>query len=135
MEKECIFCKIIRDEIPVKKLYEDDFVIVFLDANPKTKGHLLIIPKQHYENIFDTPDNILERINVVCKKMSELLKEKLGATGVNIVNASGADAQQSIFHLHYHVVPRYKNDGIDLWFHGESKIKENNDIVFERLTR
>jgi histidine triad (HIT) family protein len=133
MENDCIFCRIVRGEIPAKIVYEDELVLCFLDVNPKTKGHLLIIPKEHYENIFDTPDDSLERINVVAKKMGLLLKERLGAKGVNVINASGKDAQQSVFHLHYHVVPRFLDDGMDLWFHGESKFLEDVDKVYELL--
>ena len=119
--EECFFCKIVNNEIPCFQLFEDDLVKVFLDINPVSKGHLLVIPKQHFENIFTVPDNVLIRITQVCKKMALLCKEKLGATGVNIVNASGKDAQESVPHLHFHVVPRYKKDGLDLWFHGKSK--------------
>jgi histidine triad (HIT) family protein len=119
--EECLFCKIVNNEMPCFQLFEDDLVKVFLDINPVSKGHLLVIPKQHFENIFTVPDNVLIRITQVCKKMALLCKEKLGATGVNIVNASGKDAQESVPHLHFHVVPRYKKDGLDLWFHGKSK--------------
>lgn len=123
---DCIFCKIVNNEIPSSVIYEDDYVKSFLDVNPVSKGHILVIPKTHYKDIFETPDEILERINTVCKKMAILCKEKLNATGVNIVNASGKDAQQSVFHLHYHVVPRYKDDGLNLWFHGNKHQAQEN---------
>ncbi|MFW6025253.1 MAG: HIT family protein [Candidatus Woesearchaeota archaeon] len=133
MMKDCIFCKILNEEIDSLDLYEDDLVKAFLDVNPKSNGHLLVVPKKHYENIFKTPDKVLKRINVVCKKMALLCKEKLNCKGVNIINASGKEAQQSVFHIHYHVLPRYKNDGIDLSFHGDSEvikdIKETHKIL------
>jgi histidine triad (HIT) family protein len=132
--EDCIFCKIIEGKIPSKKVYEDEKVFCFLDVNPKTKGHLLVIPKKHYKDIFETPSDYLESINVTCKRMAILLKEKLGATGVNILNASGKDAQQSVFHLHYHVMPRYPKDGLDLWFHGKSNFNEEVDKVYKKLT-
>ena len=119
--KDCIFCKIVKGEIPCFGTYEDELVKVFLDVNPVSEGHLLAIPKKHYQDIFEAPDNVLVEINKLCKKMSLLCREKLCADGVNIVNASGAQAQQSVFHLHYHIVPRYKNDGLNLWFHGKKK--------------
>ena len=119
--KECIFCKIANKETPCFGVYEDSLVKVFLDTNPVSEGHLLVIPKEHYRDIFETPDRILGRINQVCKKMALLFKEKLNVDGVNIVNASGAQAQQSVFHLHYHVIPRYNNDNLNLWFHGKLK--------------
>ncbi len=127
--KDCIFCKIINKEIDSFEIYEDDIVKVFLDENPKSNGHLLVVPKKHYENIFDTPKKVLAKINEVCKEMAQLCKQKLDCDGVNIVNASGKEAQQSVFHLHYHVVPRYENDNIDLWFHGQSEdIKEIKEV-------
>ena len=130
---ECIFCKIANNEIPCLQIFEDDLVKAFLDVNPISNGHLLVIPKEHFENIFVTPDEVLAHINQVCKKMALLCKEKLNATGVNIVNASGKDAQQSVFHLHFHVVPRYENDGLDLWFHGRSKDYEEVKKIQKKL--
>lgn len=127
--KDCIFCKIVNNKIDNFCIYEDDVIKVFLAINPISKGHLLVIPKKHFEDIFKTPAKVLNKITVICKKMSSLCKEKLGATGVNILNASGKDAQQSVFHLHFHVVPRYKNDGLDLWFHG--KLKEDKKEINE----
>ncbi len=125
---ECIFCKIANGEIPSFKLFEDDDVLAFLDVNPVSEGHLLVIPKDHHENIFEIPEEKLRRISEVCKDMSMLCKEKLGATGVNVLNASGKDAQQSVFHIHFHVIPRSSGDGLDLQFHGRSldsdKMKE-----------
>jgi len=118
---ECVFCKIVKQQIPCFQLFEDDLVKVFLDVNPVSNGHLLVIPKKHYENIFKVPSEALNRIIQVCQKMSVLCKDKLGATGVNILNASGKDAQQTVFHLHFHVIPRFKNDKLDLFLHNKSK--------------
>ena len=129
----CIFCKINRREVPSKTLYEDELVRAILDVNPVSKGHILVIPKKHYKNIFETPDIVLERINVICKKLSIVTKEKLNATGVNILNASGKDAQQSVFHLHYHIVPRFENDKMDLWFHQEAKDNIDLEELFNHL--
>ena len=125
--EDCIFCKIIKGDIPSYKLYEDNDIFVFLDINPVSKGHLLVIPKEHYENIFETPTEVLGKINQICKKMALICKERLDATGVNVLNASGKDAQQTVFHIHYHVVPRHKDDGLDLWFQGKS----DSDVVEE----
>jgi len=104
-----------------------------LDINPVSEGNLLVVPKEYYENIFDASDEILEKINVVCRKMGKLCKDKLGATGVNILNASGKDAQQSAFHLHYHVVPRSKNDNIDLWFPEHVSGAIHMQKIYEKL--
>lgn len=131
--EECIFCKIVNNKIPCLQIFEDDLVKVFLDANPISNGHLLVVPKEHFENVFVTPDEVLAHISKICKKMALLCKEKLNATGVNIVNASGKDAQQSVFHLHFHVVPRYENDGLDLWFHGKTKSYEEAKEIQRKL--
>ncbi len=122
---ECIFCKMVRGEIPFGKgkIWEDENFIAFLDVNPITKGHTLVIPKKHFENIFEASDEIAGKINLVCKKVAILLKEKFNVNAVNIVNASGKVAQQSVFHLHYHVIPRRESDGLDLWFHKKDEHK------------
>lgn len=132
--KDCIFCKIARKESDALILYEDEFIIAFLDIHPVSKGHLLVVPKEHFENIFEATDEILSKINVACKKMGQLCKDRLGATGVNILNASGKDAQQSVFHIHYHVVPRFKDDNIDLWFPEDTKNIAQVKEVYEKLT-
>lgn len=129
----CVFCKIGNGEKECFKVYEDDLIVALLDIHPCSPGHILVIPKEHYESIFDTPNEVLGRINIVCKKMGLLCKEKLGATGVNTLNASGKDAQQSVFHLHFHVIPRYEEDGLDLWFHGESNKVEDVKEVYDKL--
>jgi histidine triad (HIT) family protein len=132
-QANCIFCKINKGEIPSYTLYEDELVRVFLDVSPEAKGHLLIIAKEHYENIFDAPDEVLARINIVAKKMALVLQDKLGATGVNVINNSGADAQQKVSHIHYHLIPRFKDDALDLKFNGKSKEEINIEEVFKKL--
>ncbi len=128
-QENCIFCKINKGEIPSYTLYEDELVRVFLDVFPKAKGHLLIISKDHDENIFDASDEVLARINVVAKKMALILQAKLGATGVNIVNNSGIDAGQEVLHLHYHVIPRYKNDNFKVF----ALAQENKGLDFKDI--
>src|SRR5487761_638675 len=96
---DCIFCKIVRGEIDAAKVYEDDDTLSFLDVNPLTKGHCLVIPKKHFENIFDIDKEILQKIISSAKNISEKLKKSLDAPGVNLVNASGKDAEQSVFHF------------------------------------
>lgn len=122
---DCLFCKIIAWEIPSHKLYEDADTFVFLDIHPVSRGHLLVIPKRHCVNVFDIKPDDLKKVMVVAQRFAQLAIERLDATGVNIVNASGEDAQQSVGHLHFHVVPRYPIDGIDLWFHGS----DSSDLV------
>lgn len=129
---EYIFCKIAYDELPCFKLFEDNLVKAFLDLNPT----LRVIYKSFQKNIlkiFLLPDTIIARINQVCKKMALLCKEKLDAAEVNILNASGKDAQQSVFHLYFHVVSRFKKDGLDLCFHEKFKYIENIKKIQEKL--
>lgn len=132
--KDCIFCKIINGEIKAHKVYEDDFCLAFLDVHPATDGHILVIPKKHYENIFDVQNDDLHRLSDAVKKVSEKLKTNFNATGVNILNASGVDAQQSIFHLHIHVIPRFKDDKVNLWFKEQQQIVVNLDDVAKKIT-
>ena len=116
---KCVFCDIVNGEIPSVKIWEDEGHIAILDANPVTEGHTLLIPKEHYENIFELPDELAAQMNIACKKVAILLREKFNVNAVNILNASGKAAQQSVFHIHYHIVPRRESDGLDLWFHGK----------------
>lgn len=104
----CIFCKIINNEIPSYTLYEDDIVKVFLDIEPKTNGDTLIIPKKHFENLKDIPLEALGHINKVTKEMYSLLKEKLHCDGLTLIQNNGYG--QEIKHYHVHLTPRYQND-------------------------
>lgn len=122
----CIFCKIIKGEIPCKKIYEDKFVIAFLDINPVTLGHTLVVPKEHFENIYNIPEEVLSNVTRVTKQLSTQYKEKLGNSGLNILQANGEIAGQTVFHYHMHIVPRYEDDGINLWFH--RSVKKNIDL-------
>lgn len=118
---DCIFCKIIGGDVPSYKIYEDENVYAFLDIAGDVFGHTLVVPKNHYENIFDIPENELNSVMNAVKKISKHFLT-VGYTGVNIMNASGVDAQQSVFHLHFHILPRSKNDGLDTW----PKFAKNN---------
>ena len=109
----CVFCKIINGEIPSYKLYENDFVMCFLDISQATKGHTLIVPKKHFDNIFDLDKEYSKEILKAATIVSNILKEKLGVENVNLLNNSGALAGQTVMHFHLHVIPRYGNDEVD----------------------
>lgn len=111
----CIFCKIVKGELEAKKIHEDESVLAFIPKDQVSNGHTLVIPKEHYESIFDIPKELLQKVVIVSQELSQKYKIELSASGVNILHASGKDAQQSVFHFHIHVVPRYPNDGLDLW--------------------
>lgn len=107
--KDCIFCKIINKEIPASTIYEDDLVKVFLDVNPITNGHMLIIPKIHYENVFDIDKKIVNHsIELIKTKLYPLIKDKLNCDGLTISQNNGFG--QEVKHYHIHVIPRYLND-------------------------
>lgn len=131
---DCVFCKIIKGEIPSTGIYEDEVVKVFLNINPASRGHLLVIPKEHFENVLDCPDEILSHIIKVSKKIAKLAKEKLGADAINIANNSGKEAGQEVFHLHFHVVPRYKDDGMKLDFINKKDLNDNLEDIKNIIT-
>lgn len=103
----CIFCKIINNEIPSAKVYEDEHILAFLDISQVTKGHTLIIPKQHVRNIFDTPAYVSAKIFERVPKIAQAIKAAFKPAGLNILNNNEAPADQSVFHLHFHLIPRY----------------------------
>lgn len=111
----CIFCKIIRKEIPASIIYEDDFSLAFLDINPVNIGHTLLLPKEHYENIFDVPEELLAKLTINSKKLAVSIKKSLAADGINISSNNGAAAGQLISHAHTHIIPRYNGDGFTHW--------------------
>lgn len=111
----CIFCKILNGEIPSYKIYEDEDTYVFLDISDDVVGHTLVIPKMHYENVLDVDDKLLEKIMLVVKKVAKHYVDDCGFSGVNILNNSGIDANQSVMHLHFHILPRKENDGIKVY--------------------
>lgn len=113
--EDCIFCKIIRGEIPSYKIYEDDYVYSFLDISNDGNGHILVIPKSHSVNMLDTSSENLAHVMDAIKLISNHLVDNCGFSGVNIINASGKDAEQSVFHLHFHLLPRKNNDGIKVF--------------------
>ncbi len=110
-EKDCIFCKIANGDIPSKMLYEDEEFKVILDVGPATRGHALILPKNHYVNLYELPDEIAVKVMLLAKKMAVLMTEKLGCDGFNLVQNNGKAAGQTVFHFHLHLIPRYKEDG------------------------
>lgn len=112
MKKDnCIFCKIIGGEIPSYVLYEDEQFKVILDVNPATKGHALILPKEHYANLYELPEETAADAMKLAQRMMRKMTEKLDCDGFNIVQNNGEAAGQTVFHFHMHLIPRYKNDG------------------------
>lgn len=111
---ECIFCKIANGEIPSTTLYEDNDFRVILDVNPASKGHTLILPKKHAENLYDLPDETASKALVLAKNMASKIEKALECDGLNLVQNNGETAGQTVFHFHMHIIPRYKNDSVKL---------------------
>ena len=115
-DNNCIFCKLANGEIPTNTLYGDDEFRVIFDVNPATKGHAIILPKEHYKYMFELPDETASKVYVLAKKMATVMKEKFGADGFNIVQNNAECAGQTVFHFHMHLIPRYENDhAFKLW--------------------
>lgn len=113
--EDCIFCKIIKGEVKADIISEDEVCLVFKPLKPVTDGHILVVPKDHSENILDIDDKILKEVVITSKEISSDIIKENKATGVNLLHASGKDAQQSVFHFHIHIVPRRLDDGLDMW--------------------
>lgn len=106
----CIFCKIAAGEIPSKTLYEDEEFRIILDLGPATRGHALILPKNHYRNLFDLPEEDAKKVMALAKKMVLQMREKLNCDGFNLVQNNEETAGQTVFHFHMHLIPRYEGD-------------------------
>ncbi|MCJ7843597.1 HIT domain-containing protein [Lederbergia sp. NSJ-179] len=131
--KDCIFCKIAKGEAKSWKVYEDEHAYAFLDINPVSKYHTLIIPKKHYENIFDITEEELLKVISVVKKVVSLYNNKLGIKNVQIVNSSGAEAQQDVFHFHVHVVPRTLGDNQNIKWTTHKEWRETFDDLLAKI--
>lgn len=129
----CIFCQIVRGEAKSWKVYEDESVYAFLDISPVSEYHTLVIPKTHYENIFDVPEHEFFKVMAVVKKLVVLYRDRLGINNVQIINSSGREAQQDVFHLHFHIVPRKKGDGQNVIWRTYPEWMAQFDAMVERL--
>lgn len=135
MKKEdCIFCKIANGEIPSKTLYEDEDFRVILDLAPATKGHALILPKEHAANLYELPEALTAKVLGVAKKVAAQMQEKLQCDGLNLVQNNGEVAGQTVHHFHLHLIPRYADDGQRIgWEPGEST-PEGLEAVRKQIT-
>ncbi|MCQ2506554.1 MAG: HIT family protein [Lachnospiraceae bacterium] len=110
----CIFCKILRGEIPSTKLYEDENSMVILDISPAKKGHAILLAKEHAANLFELSDKSAEKILPVVKKVGQGIVKTLGCDGLNVLQNNGEASGQTVFHLHVHMIPRYKGDDVSI---------------------
>lgn len=125
----CVFCKIINNEIPCYKVYEDDKVLAFLDVKPVNPGHTLVIPKTHYQNLEEISEDDLSSLMIAVKKVGKLLKEKLNVIGYNVHENNDLIAGQAVPHIHFHIIPRVEGDGLEHWLGGEYKEGEAEEVL------
>ena len=111
-DPDCIFCRIVAGEIPSFKLLEDDQVLSFMDVNPANEGHCLVIPKAHTPNLFESDDGSIAAVATACRRVADAVRRTLDPPGINLMQANGPAAGQSVFHLHFHVIPRRAGDGL-----------------------
>jgi histidine triad (HIT) family protein len=124
-DPDCIFCKILAGEIPANIVDEDERTIAFMDIAPATRGHALVIPRAHATDLLSVPAEDLQAVALAARRLAGLVKERLGASGVNLLNSCGAAAWQSVFHFHVHVIPRYEGDPLRLpWVPGAGDQQE-----------
>ena len=130
-DDNCIFCKLANGDIPTNSIYEDEDFNVILDASPATKGHALILPKQHFANLYEIDDETLAKVAKLSKKIVAYETEALKCDGYNIVQNNGETAGQTVFHYHMHLIPRYDSDdnkGVVEWNHKEFSDEEMSEI-------
>ena len=134
---DCIFCKLANGVIPTNSLYEDYVVKVIFDAGPASSGHVLILPKEHFDNVYSLDDDTAAHVFQVAVKVAKALKEGLNLEGLNIVQNNGEIAGQTVFHFHMHIIPRYKGDTVNVgWKPGEvtdEEIEKIKSLVCPRI--
>ena len=134
MRDDCIFCKLANGVFATRSIYEDEDFNVILDLAPATKGHALILPKQHSYNIYDLPDDTAAKVFVLAKKLAQMMTERLGCEGFNIVQNNGTVAGQTVFHFHLHLIPRYADDQQKIGWNPQEMSAEELDKIKEMLS-
>lgn len=133
-EENCIFCKIAAGEIPSKTIYEDEQFRVILDISPASKGHALIIPKEHYADIYKLPEDMAGQAMILAKKLALHMTETLNCDGFNIVQNNGETAGQTVFHFHMHLIPRYREDGQKIGWKPQEVSQEELEETRKQIT-
>jgi len=133
MSEECTFCQIVRREKQAYFIYEDELCAAFLDAYPVNEGHTLVIPKEHYENIYDIPENILAHIMKISKRIAMDYRAIFHSIGLNMIQSNGIVARQTIFHFHLHMIPRYQDDGLSLFRHHFTRTDNDLSRTYHRI--
>ena len=124
-DPDCLFCKIVAGDVPATLVHEDERTVAFMDISPATRGHLLVIPREHAADVHAIDPEDLKAVVVAAKGLAQRVRDKLGADGVNILNSAGKVAWQTVFHFHLHVIPRYSDDPLRLpWVPGPGDMDE-----------
>ena len=133
MADDCIFCKIVAGELPAERVQEDEHTVSFMDLNPWTRGHALVIPRHHSKNLYEVPDEDLRHTAAAAKLLAEHMRDRLRCDGVNLLNACEPAAWQTVFHFHIHVIPRYVDDPLRLPVHPEQATRQELGAVAAEL--
>ena len=131
---DCIFCKIVEGELPSYKIYEDKRILAFLDINPVNKGHVLVIPKEHYLNVTDTPVDLLKELVAKCQQIAKAATEAVGVRDYNLTSNNGRGAGQMVDHVHFHIIPRFEKDNLHPW-PGKTLTNEEMQRVAENIKK
>lgn len=134
-QANCIFCSILRGDIPSTQLYSDEHVVSFLDIGPVNRGHALVIPRAHYETLFDLPLELAAPITSALQRVGNALMKATGAEGINILQNNFTAAGQVVFHVHWHIIPRFSQDGLTLWPQGQYDTPEAMQVLAESIRR
>ena len=132
-DENCIFCKIAAGEIPSATIYEDEDFRVILDIEPASKGHALILPKEHYANLYELDDELASKALLLAKKMISKLTDILGCDGYNVLQNNGPVAGQTVFHFHMHLIPRYKEDDVRIGWKAGKLTEEMREEILKRI--
>lgn len=131
-DPDCIFCKIVAGELPAERVDEDENTIAFMDINPATRGHALVIPRRHSRDLLEIGRDDLEATIVAAQRLARRVHERLSADGVSLINSCGAAAWQTVFHFHFHVIPRYRDDPLRLpWTPAPGDLQEIAAVAAE----
>jgi histidine triad (HIT) family protein len=133
-DPDCLFCKIVAGEVPSTRVHEDERTIAFMDINPATRGHLLVVPREHAADLLEIADEDLEAVVRAARILAVRLTERLDADGVNLLNSCGSVAWQTVFHFHMHVIPRYGGDPLQLPWHPAPGDREEIAAAANALT-
>jgi histidine triad (HIT) family protein len=132
-DQDCIFCRIVAGEIPAAKVDEDEHTVAFMDLNPWTRGHALVVPRRHTTDLFEVGEEDLRHVGATVQRLAARMRDRLGCDGINVLNSAGEAAWQTVFHFHVHVIPRYRDDPLELPTRPKEADREELEQVAEEL--